>query len=105
MGMSLADVVRLSTTGAAQVINHPELGHLSVGAAADVAAFNLLSGTFGFADVSGGKLEGDQRLTCEMTLKDGEIVYDWNARAALDYRQMGDRYGLRDVDHIVLPES
>ncbi len=105
MGMSLADVVRLSTIGAAQVIHHPELGHLSVGAVADVAVLKLLSGTFGYADVSGGKLEGTQRLTCEMTLKDGEIVFDWNARAAVDYREMGDRYGLRDVDHIVIPES
>ncbi len=105
MGMSLADVVRLSTIGAAQVINHPELGHLSVGAVADVAVLKVLSGRFGYADVSGGKLQGNQRLTCEMTLKDGEVVYDWNARAALDYREMGDRYGLRDVDHIVLPES
>ena len=105
MDMSLADVVRLSTIGAAQVIHHPELGHLSVGAVADVAVLKLLSGTFGYADVSGGKLEGTQRLTCEMTLKDGEIVFDWNARAAVDYREMGDRYGLRDVDHIVIPES
>ncbi len=105
MGMSLADVVRLSTIGAAQVIHHPELGHLSVGAVADVAVLKLLSGTFGYADVSGGKLEGTQRLTCEMTLKDGEIVFDWNARAAVDYREMGDRYGLGDVDHIVIPES
>ena len=76
MGMSLADVIRLSTIRAAQVINHPELGHLSVGAVADVAALKLLSGSFGYADVSGGRLEGTQRLTCEMTLKDGEIVYD-----------------------------
>ena len=105
MGMPLADVIRLSTISAAQVINHPELGHLSVGAVADVAALKLLSGSFGYADVSGGRLEGTQRLTCEMTLKDGEIVYDWNARGAVDYREMGADYGLRDVDHIVLPES
>ena len=105
MGMSLTDVVRLSTTSAAQVINHPELGHLSVGAVADVAVLKLLSGNFGYSDVFGGKLEGDQRLICEMTLKDGEIVYDWNARAAVDYREMGESYGLRDVDDIVVPQS
>ena len=105
MGMPLFDVVRLSTISAAKVINHPELGHLSVGSAGDVAVLKLLSGSFGYSDVSGGKIEGSQRLVCDMTLKDGEIVYDWNARAATDYREMGDLYGLREVDHVVLPES
>ena len=105
MGMSLADVVRLSTTGPANVIRHPELGHLSVGAAADVAVLNLQSGRFGYVDVSGGKLDGDQRLICEMTLKDGKVVYDWNGRMGVDYRELGDGYGIRDVDDIVVPES
>ena len=103
MGMSLVDVVRLSTTGPANVIRHPELGHLTVGAVADVAVLNKLSGRFGYADVSGGKLEGDQRLICEMTLKDGKVVYDWNGRMGVDYREMGDSYGIREVDDIVVP--
>jgi dihydroorotase len=105
MGMSLADVIRLSTTGPANVIRHPELGHLSVGADADVAVLNLLSGHFGYADVSGGKLEGYKRLVCEMTLKSGEVVWDWNGRMGVDYRQMGKNYGIREVDDIVVPES
>ncbi|MBS11403.1 MAG: amidohydrolase/deacetylase family metallohydrolase [Gemmatimonadetes bacterium] len=104
MGMSLQDVIRLSTIRPAEVIGHPELGHLSVGAVADVAVLNQMSGRFGYCDVSGGKLEGDSRLICEMTVKDGRVVYDWNGRMGTDYRELGDQYGIRDVDHIVIPD-
>ena len=103
MGMSLNEVIRLSTTSAANVIHHSELGHLSVGAVADVAVLNLLKGSFGYVDVSGGKLDGNERLICEMTLKDGEVVYDWNGRMGTDYREMGDSYGIREADEIVYP--
>jgi len=105
MGISLFDVIRLSTTSAANVINHSELGHLSVGAVADIAVLNLMSGKFGYCDVSGGKLEGNERLMCEMTLKDGKVVYDWNGRMGIDYRDLGDSYGIRDVDDIVYPPA
>jgi dihydroorotase len=103
MGMSLYDVIRLSTSSPANVINHPELGHLSVGAIADVAVLNAMSGSFGYVDVSGGKLNGDQRLMCEMTLKDGKVVYDWNGRLGTDFRELDAMYGVRDVDDIVYP--
>ncbi len=105
MGMPLAEVIRASTTNPANEINHPELGHLTVGAVADVAVLNLMQGRFGYVDVRGGRLEGDGRLVCEMTFKDGRVVWDWNGRMGVDYRQMGATYGLRDVDHVVLPES
>ncbi|MCZ6634911.1 MAG: hypothetical protein O7G87_16035, partial [bacterium] len=78
---------------------------LTVGAVADVAVLNLMAGQFGYMDVRGGRLEGDQRLMCEMTFKDGRVVWDWNSRMGVDYRQLGDNYGLREVDHVVLPES
>ena len=105
MGMPLVEVIRASTTNPANEINHPELGHLTVGAVADVAVLNLMAGQFGYMDVRGGRLEGDQRLMCEMTFKDGKVVWDWNSRMGVDYRQLGENYGTRDVDHVVLPES
>ena len=37
MGMPLNEVIKASTWAPAQVIRHEELGHLSVGAVADVA--------------------------------------------------------------------
>jgi dihydroorotase len=103
MGMPLHDVIRTSTIAAAQAIGHPEHGHLSVGAVADVAVLNLLRGSFGFMDSFGGTLAGDQRLICELTLKDGRPVWDWNGRSGTDYRQMGDSVGIRPGEERLLP--
>ena len=38
-----------------------------------------------------------------MTLKDGRVVWDWNGRTGVDYRQLGPLYGLRDVNQLLLP--
>jgi dihydroorotase len=105
LGVPLKEVIRESTINPAINIKHPELGHLSIGAVADIAILNLMNGRFGYADASKGKFEGTQRLACEMTLKDGKVVWDWNARTATDYPKLGDRYGIRDVDHLILPPS
>ena len=40
---------------------------------------------------------------CELTLKDGEVVWDWNGRAARNYKQLGDTYGIREGEFLVLP--
>jgi dihydroorotase len=104
MGEPLMEVVRESTVNPAQEIQHPELGNLSVGAPADVAVWELRSGDFGFYDASGGKLTGKQRLICQLTLRDGKIAWDRNARAAEDYRKLGPTYGVRDVDRIIPPK-
>ena len=81
MGMPLQEVIKASTWAPAQVIKHEELGHLSVGAIADVAVLNLRQGNFGFYDKTGYKVEGRQKFECEMTIKDGKIVYDLNGIA------------------------
>jgi dihydroorotase len=104
MGEPLVEVIRQSTANPAVEIQHPELGHLSVGAVADVAVWELRSGDFGFYDAAGGKLSGKQRLICQLTLRDGKIAWDRNAKAAEDYRKLGPEYGVRDVDKIVRPK-
>jgi dihydroorotase len=78
MGMSLQDVIKSNTSRAAEIIKRPDLGHLSVGAEADVTVLNVRRGTFGFIDVAGGKLMGDQKLECELTVKGGQVVWDLN---------------------------
>ncbi len=60
-------------------------------------------GSFRYADGSRGILEGDKRLLCEMTLKGGSVVWDWNARTGTDYRKLSKDYGIRAVDKIILP--
>jgi len=78
MGMSLQDVVARSTWMPAVHINREQLGHLSVGAEADVALLNLREGDFGFTDVRGWKIQGDKKLECELTLREGKVVWDLN---------------------------
>lgn len=103
MGMPLQEVIRESTVSPARIIDHTELGHLSPGAVADVAVLRVLEGEFGYLDVAGGRLNGTQRLLCEMTLKDGRVMWDWNGRAGTDYTELGATYGVRNVDQIILP--
>ena len=103
MGLPLEEVIRESTVNPAHAIGHPELGHLSQGALADVAVLNLMRGAFAYRDAAGGRLEAEERLLCELTLKDGEVMWDWNGRTGTDYWEMGPTYGLREVDSIILP--
>lgn len=81
MGMDLPSVIKASTWNPAQEIKREELGHLTVGAIADVAVLTIREGTFGFFDYTGYKVEGDQKFECEMTIRDGRIVYDLNGIA------------------------
>jgi dihydroorotase len=78
MGMNLQQVIAASTWKPAQAIHREELGHLTAGAVADVAVFSVRKGKFGFIDSSGFKMDGDQKLECELTVRDGKVVYDLN---------------------------
>lgn len=84
MGMSLEEVIHLSTWKPAQVIKRTELGHLTEGAVADIAVINMREGEFGFVDVRppGNKLAGRYLLEGEMTLRAGRILWDLNGRSA-----------------------
>lgn len=78
MGMSLQQVIQASTWNPAKVIHQEDLGHLTAGVGADIAIFSLRKGKFGFIDSSGYKMDGDQMLDCELTIRDGVVVYDLN---------------------------
>ena len=88
LGMPLEDVVLRSTWNPAKQIKLEQLGHLSVGAPADVAVLRLEKGRFGFLDQRGGRLNGTQRLGCELTLRDGAALYDLNGLAAEPWETM-----------------
>jgi dihydroorotase len=103
IGLPLKEAILRSTWNPAQMISRTELGHLSVGAIADVSVWNLLKGNFGFRDASGGKVESTQRLICEMTLKDGTVVWDWNSRSGIDYKKLEPTYGVRPKLDIITP--
>lgn len=81
MGMDLRRVVEAGTWNPAKEIQRRELGHLSVGAGADIAILSIRNGKFGLFDYTGAKIETDKKLECEMTIRDGKIVYDLNGIA------------------------
>jgi len=78
LGMPIEDAVRAATSSAARAIDRPELGHLGVGAGADVAVLRVREGNFGFVDVGGERSEGHSKLECELTLRAGKVVWDLN---------------------------
>lgn len=78
MGMDLPAIINASTWKPAQVIKKEELGHLSVGAPADVAIISLRKGNFGYFDYTGYLMEAEEKLECELTIRNGNIVYDLN---------------------------
>lgn len=81
MGMDLKSVITASTWNPAKEIHREELGNLSVGSGADVAILNIRSGKFGLFDYTGYRLETNKKLECELTIRDGKIVYDLNGIA------------------------
>jgi dihydroorotase len=97
MGMSVDDVIRRSTWNPAREIHREELGNLSVGAPADITVLSVEKGKFGFTDMYGARMAGDQRFACELTLRNGRVVYDLNGttrpnwdKLPKDYTQTGD---------------
>jgi dihydroorotase len=81
LGLPLDEVIVRSTWNPAREIKQEQLGHLSVGAVGDVAVLRLEKGDFGFLDMFGARMPGTQKLTCEMTLRDGRIAYELNGLA------------------------
>jgi dihydroorotase len=89
MGMSLYDVVAASTWNAARAIHREQIGHLSVGAIADIAVLRLEQGHYGFVDSYGAGMDGTQRLSGELTVASGRVVYDLNGRTRDRWDHLG----------------
>ena len=92
MGMSVDDVILRSTWNPAREIKREDLGNLSPGAVADIAVFTLEKGKFGFTDMNGARMRGTQKLTCELTLRDGKVVYDLNGITRPDWDKLPNNY-------------
>jgi dihydroorotase len=88
MGMKLDDVILRSTWNPAKEIQHEELGHLSVGAPADVAVLRVEKGNFGFIDQVFTVFKGTQKLSCELTLRNGKVVYELNGITRVDWDKL-----------------
>ena len=92
MGMSLDEVIRRSTWNPAREIQHEELGNLSVGAPADVAVLSHQTGKFGLTDMYGARLQTTGKLVCELTVRNGKVVYDLNGISRPDWEKLPKGY-------------
>jgi dihydroorotase len=95
LGIPLSEVIRESTTNPATEIGHPEIGQIAVGSVADIAVLRVEHGKFGYADLAGGKVDGTERISAEMTIRAGQIVFDRNARTAIPWREGHLKYATR----------
>ncbi|MQG37082.1 MAG: amidohydrolase family protein [SAR202 cluster bacterium] len=87
LGMELPEIIRRSTWDPAQAIGHPELGNLGQTVPADIAVLNITQGEFGLVDngTDNRVYKSDKRIVCEMTIKNGQIVWDKNGRSRDDW--------------------
>lgn len=92
MGVGIDDVIAKSTWNPAREIHHEELGNLSVGAPADVAVLRVMPGTFGFIDMYGARMNATRKLQCELTVRNGKIVYDLNGISRPDWKTLPKDY-------------
>ncbi len=94
MGLPLDDIIYRSTWNPARIIHREQLGHLSVGAIADVAVLRVDKGQYGFVDSYGAKMDGTQNLVNELTVASGKVVYDLNGRTRDLWDKLGKYQGL-----------
>jgi dihydroorotase len=92
LGMSVDEVILRSTWNPAREICQEQLGNLSVGSPADLAVLRLEQGEFGFLDSYGARLQGNRKLTCEMTVRDGKIVFELNGLSRPDWTTLPKGY-------------
>lgn len=85
IGLNINEVIAATTWDAAKAIKRNELGNLSIGSVADITILNLRKGDFGFIDTKNKKMKGTKKLECELTIKNGNIVYDLNGLASLKW--------------------
>jgi len=89
MGLALEQVIERSTVNPAKAIRRPELGTLSEGSVADVAMIALEKGKFAYLDSGFGKLTGDSRLRCAVTIRNGQVVWDEDGLSVGDWKETG----------------
>ena len=76
IGLTLEQVIERTTVNPAKAIRRSDLGTLDEGSIADIAVLKLEHGKFAFLDSGHGKLIGDKRISCAMTIRKGRIIWD-----------------------------
>ena len=91
-GLPLADVIGMSTSRPALAIGHPELGHLGIGAPADVTVLKQVESNYVFADVVGLTRAGS-------TLLQPVASYLAGREMEISRRQFEEPFVLRNHEH------
>ncbi|MBN9316836.1 MAG: amidohydrolase/deacetylase family metallohydrolase [Devosia sp.] len=73
-GLSVAEVIGMSTSRPALAIRRPDLGHLGVGAPADIAVLREYKSDYVFTDVVGTQRQGSTLLQPEAVYLDGKSM-------------------------------
>jgi dihydroorotase len=81
LGMDVPAIIKSVTWAPALAIKRETLGNLSPGSVADIAILNIRKGSFAFFDHTGYKVKSNKRFECELTIREGNVVYDLNGRA------------------------
>lgn len=92
INMDLEEVIYRSTVAPAKQIGHSELGHLSVGAIADIAVLTLEEAPYFFTDCGNAKMKANKKLSCSLSLRAGEIVFDPEGLAMPDWQHAHKSY-------------
>lgn len=86
MGLTLNQVITMTTWNAAKELGRTDIGHLTPGVEADITILRVRTGEFGFIDSAGARMAGTQLLVPEVTVRAGAIVWDLNGTAARDWK-------------------
>jgi dihydroorotase len=89
LGVPFAEIIDLTTRRPAELIRQPELGRLKESGGADIAAFEIREGRFGFVDAAGERLDGRLKIVCVLTIRDGAVAWDLNGLTLTEWTQAG----------------
>lgn len=92
MGETLNQVIAQTTVNPAREIHRTDLGTLSPGSVADIAVLQLHQGNFSYTDCGYASIHGNQKLTAEMTIRAGAILYDPAGRSMVDWEKARPQY-------------
>jgi dihydroorotase len=65
LGVSLPEVVRMSTVNAAHALARPELGTLKPGSPGDATILSVRKGEFDYVDATGEHVTGSEKIFSE----------------------------------------
>jgi len=89
IGLSFEQVIERTTINPARALRRPELGQLTEGGVADIAVFEIQKGRFGFVDSGQGRLVGDRKIRCVLTVRSGRVVWDTEGLSTVDWQAAG----------------